>query len=200
MAVLFGRYHLFDRLDLGARQLLWRRSRARGGVVETALILAFPRMVPRLRQPKYAQHGSQRKNGTRSIDCSKQRDFRRPIGEPDTGEREARYFQQDDHEPKHRNEAFDAFAKSQYFLLEADDVHIDNVKSDNLRRRRGEPTASRGPGNTLPSCVSDVTRRSDKIAKAMIVASLNSSRGSHDSIMTVTAPAATPSRAEKTQG
>jgi hypothetical protein len=47
--------------------------------------------------------------------------------------------------------------------------------------------------------VSDVTRRSDKIAKAMIIAAQHSSRGSHDSIMTAVAPAATPDGANKAE-
>jgi len=90
------------------------------------------------------------------------------------------------------------FAKSEYFLLKAEDVQIDNVDSDNLGVSRGQPAASGGARNTSPSCVSDVTRRSDKIAKAMIIPSLNASRGSHDSIITTAAHAANPDSATPT--
>jgi hypothetical protein len=53
------------------------------------------------------------------------------------GEREARRLQHNDHEPKHRNEPFDALAKSEHFLLKPQDVQIDNVDSDNLGASRG---------------------------------------------------------------
>jgi hypothetical protein len=85
------------------------------------------------------------------------------------GEREARHLQQDDHKPKQRNEPFDACAKSEYFLLKVEDVHIESVNSDNLGASGGEPSASGGARNTSPRCVSDVTRRSDEIAEAMII-------------------------------
>ena len=64
VTVFFGSHHLLDRLDLASRQLLRRRSWTRGHIVETALILSLPRMVPRMRQSKDAQRRTQWKDGT----------------------------------------------------------------------------------------------------------------------------------------
>jgi hypothetical protein len=107
-------------------------------------------------------------------------------------EREARHSRQHDKEPKQHNEPFDALAKIEDFLLKSEEVHFEDVNGDNVGASRGEPAASRGARNTSPSCVSDVTRRSDKIAEAMIVSAQESNRGSHDSIITAIASTATP--------
>jgi hypothetical protein len=77
-------------------------------------------------------------------------------------------------------------------LLEIEDVHIEDVNSDNFGVSRGEPAASGGARDTSPFCVSDVTRRSDKLAEAMIISAQSSVRGAHYSIMTSVAVAATP--------
>ena len=100
------------------------------------------------------------------------------------GEREARDLHHNDHEPKHRNQPLHTFAKGKHFLLEAEDVQIDNVNRNQLGARRGQPAARGGARNTSPSCVPDLARRSDKIAEAMVVPSLNARRGNHDSIIT----------------
>ncbi len=120
------------------------------------------------------------------------------MGQPGAGERESRHFQQHDHKPEQRNHPIDACAKSEHFLLKVDNIHIDNVKRDNLGASRGEPAASGGARNTSPSCMSDVSRRSDEIAKTMIIAAQNSSRGRHDSIITAVAPTATRDKANTT--
>lgn len=98
----------------------------------------------------------------------------------------------------HASGAWATRAKSEYLLLKVEDVHIDNIKSDNLGASRGEPAAGGGMRNTSPTCVSDVTGRSDKIVKAMIIAAQDSSRGSLDSIMTAVDPTATSERADTT--
>ena len=54
VSVFLGSHHVLYRLDLGSRQLLRRRSWTRRHIVETALILSLPRMVPRLREPQDA--------------------------------------------------------------------------------------------------------------------------------------------------
>ena len=102
------------------------------------------------------------------------------------GERKARHLQQNDYEAKYRRKPFNAFAKGEDFLLKATDIHIDNVDRDNLGPSRGHPAASGGARNTSPSCVSDVTRRPDQIAKSMIIPLLNASCGNHDTIITAT--------------
>ena len=79
------------------------------------------------------------------------------MGEPGAGERESRHFRQDDQEPKQCNKPFDAIAKSKYFLLKVEEVHIEDVNSDNFGASRGEPAASSGARNTSPFRVSNVT-------------------------------------------
>ena len=100
---------------------------------------------------------------------------------------QARRLQQNDHKPKHRHKPLDALVKSKHFLLKAEDVQIDDVYSYNLGTRGGQPTASGGARNTSPSCVPDVTRRLDKIAKSMIIPLLHASSVNHDSIITAVA-------------
>ncbi len=75
------------------------------------------------------------------------------------GERESRHSRQHDQEPKQCNKPFNATAKSEYFLLKFEDVHIENVNSDNFGAIRCEPAVSSGARNTSPFCVSDVTRQ-----------------------------------------
>jgi hypothetical protein len=36
------------------------------------------------------------------------------------------------YQSKQRNDPFDAFAKSEYFLLKTEDVHIENIDCDNF--------------------------------------------------------------------
>ncbi|MAE67260.1 MAG: hypothetical protein CMJ18_23610 [Phycisphaeraceae bacterium] len=77
-------------------------------------------------------------------------------------------------------------AKREHFLLKAADVQINNVDRDNLDARRGQPAASGGARNPSPSRVSDVTDRSDKIAKSMVISLLNESRGRHAAMIATT--------------
>ena len=95
------------------------------------------------------------------------------------GKGEARHLHQNDHEPKHRKKPFNAIAQSEHFLLKAEDVQIDNVGRDNLGTSRFPPSPRGGVRNTSPSRVSDVTGRSDKITKSMVISLLNASFGNH---------------------
>ena len=74
-----------------------------------------------------------------------------------TAQRKARHSRQHDEEPKQCHEPLDAIAKSEYFLLKVEDVHIEDVNSDNLGASRCEPASSGGARNTSPFRVPDVT-------------------------------------------
>ena len=106
------------------------------------------------------------------------------------GEGEARHFHQYHNEPQYRHKPLDTISKRQYFLLQVMGIPINHVKRDNLSTRRGHPTASGGPWNASPSGVADVTRRSDKIAKSMIISLLCTSGGNHAHIITTEVHAA----------
>ncbi len=82
---------------------------------------------------------------------------------------------QHDQEPKQCHEPLHPISKSEYFLLKAEDVHIEDVNSDNLGASRCEPASSRGAWNTSPFRVSDVTCGSDKIAEPMVISAQSSS-------------------------
>ena len=108
------------------------------------------------------------------------------------GKGEARHLHQNDHEPKHRKKPFNAIAQSEHFLLKAEDVQIKNVDRDEVGTSRGDPASRGGTRNTSPSRVFDISCRSDKIAKSMVVALLKASRVNHDSIIATVAHAANP--------
>ena len=83
-------------------------------------------------------------------------------------------------------------AKSEHFLLKAEDVQIENVDRDKVGTSRGDPAASGGAGDTSSGRVSDLACRSDKVAKAMIISPLKASRVNHDSIIATVAHGANP--------
>jgi hypothetical protein len=60
--------------------------------------------------------------------------------------------------------------------LEDEDVHIENVNSEDLSMSRFEPAASGGARNTLPFRVRGVTGGSDKITKPMVISAQSSNR------------------------
>ena len=88
--------------------------------------------------------------------------------------------------------------EGQNYPLEVGEVHSDDVQRNNLGSSRRGRAAGSGPTNAKPRCMSDVTRRPDKIAEAMIICTPNSSRECHDSIITAIAPDAIPRRANRT--
>ena len=89
---------------------------------------------------------------------------------------ESRHFQQHDREPEQFYEPFELCMKSESFLPKIDNIHVDNVNGDNFGASRGEPAASSGASNASPSCVSDVSCRSDKIAEPMVIPAQSTSR------------------------
>ena len=107
-------------------------------------------------------------------------------------------LQEDDDKSEESAEPVDAFSKFEDFFLRHEHVHVDDIDGDNLGASRSQPAASREARNTSPNCVSNVARRSDKIAEAMIIPTLNSSRASHDAIITTAARVTTPDRANPT--
>lgn len=78
--------------------------------------------------------------------------------------------------------------QSKHFLLQRDDVLIDDVNGDHPGLHSGQPSA-RGRARNAPSGrMSDVACRSNEFSQAMIVGARGRSRGAHDSIMTPPSP------------
>ena len=106
------------------------------------------------------------------------------------GEGKARHLQQHDHKPQNRHKPLDAISKRQYFLLQVMGIPINHVDRYNLGTRRGHPAARGGARNAPLSRMSNVTRRSDKITKPMIISLLCTSGGNHANIITTEVHAA----------
>ena len=62
MSVLVRCSQLVDRFDFRSRELLGAESWIRWSVVEYTLVLTFPMVITRWRQPDHAQHTSQRES------------------------------------------------------------------------------------------------------------------------------------------
>ena len=85
----------------------------------------------------------QRKDATRPLDGSKQHQLRGSLGNPDVGERDVRRLQHNDDQTQYRDDPIQTALQSEHLLPETNDVHVDNVESDDLSRSRIHPTTRR---------------------------------------------------------
>ena len=110
-------------------------------VVETAPQLPLPRMISRVRQSEEPQCDPQRKDTARPVYCSKQRYLSGSIGNSGAGERESGHLQQNGQKPQQCDKPLDTAAQLEYFLLETEGVHVNNVDRDDLGASRRQPAA-----------------------------------------------------------
>jgi len=120
-------------VSLFGRELLWVRFRARGNVVELALLLALPIVIPRLRQAQDQQRRPKREHVPRTIDGAQDQSLFLAVWNTSTAKRTFENFDQDDEKSQNREESRVAFPEFDNFFSELALRHRRDVEGNDLR-------------------------------------------------------------------